>query len=616
MMMQNRITNREVRCNYVVSKKTSPSSLLIHLQKKHGVQVPENILKRNQSETTIKAKRQKTLDSFLNKIEITPDESIALMFIETPTLPLEIVARPHFRSATNSNLSVKRLKKALKSLNEKIKVNAEEQLRGCFVGLQFDGGKDVSDNKLLAFSLTTGDSLLFLQMVDTKNVELNGNYYRDLLLKTVRYLLSKEIYPVSVTVDNEASENCGVKEYNEWVRNHPDENLPFLLHQRCGPHTIELILSDVGDSFPGVSEINEWALKVSQFFRNSKQNRKLLESAQKRLKEEDKSVNVLKMISFCNTRKWSSSYLLISRILRFERAFFSIGASNPAVYSAIPKYDMVKVRQLHSILFEFYYREQILQRDHSSIIHLAFCFRDIFVLLHTYVQQLQSVGSQFAAVLADALSERIKVHFSRMKESKVFNLATILWPDPPPDFDCKDKAATELEEYIRENFSFWKSTNTIVLPDDQDKFIRECLGELDRHFQPLNCQFVRQARKEFRDNAEKMKSQMAEKQPKPKHLGEGCMFAVSAYWETCGLSRLAIVARLLMTCASSEAGTERFFSFECAIHSELRNRLSPEVVEQLLYNRCNFNWVMNNVSLRDEIVDLSTYYGQMKNRSN
>ena len=52
-------------------------------------------------------------------------------------------------------------------------------------------------------------------------------------------------------------------------------------------------------------------------------------------------------------------------------------------------------------------------------------------------------------------------------------------------------------------------------------------------------------------------------------------------------SALKVVCKILMSCPASEAGAERFFSYEKIIHSDLGNRMKPEMVRAIMQIKCN-----------------------------
>lgn len=61
---------------------------------------------------------------------------------------------------------------------------------------------------------------------------------------------------------------------------------------------------------------------------------------------------------------------------------------------------------------------------------------------------------------------------------------------------------------------------------------------------------------------------------------------------------LFVVASVLLSCAATEAFSERVFSHEAIVHSRLRNSLDIEVVRAILFIRLNYKYIANNILRR------------------
>ena len=91
-------------------------------------------------------------------------------------------------------------------------------------------------------------------------------------------------------------------------------HLNYLLHFRCGDHTIELMISNLANSFPLLQE----AIHTSKSFVTAVRGTKSLWKA---LKDVQVAAGVKKPLSVFlsgNTRKWSSGYFMISRLLQLR----------------------------------------------------------------------------------------------------------------------------------------------------------------------------------------------------------------------------------------------------------------------------------------------------------
>lgn len=64
---------------------------------------------------------------------------------------------------------------------------------------------------------------------------------------------------------------------------------------------------------------------------------------------------------------------------------------------------------------------------------------------------------------------------------------------------------------------------------------------------------------------------------------------LSDYWKVAGLTLPALktIYNVLKVCSSSEAECERYFSSEAIVHSDLRNALEPELVNDILFIQYN-----------------------------
>jgi hypothetical protein len=102
-----------------------------------------------------------------------------------------------------------------------------------------------------------------------------------------------------------------------------------------------------------------------------------------------------------NTRKWFSAYLVLTRVIKL-RTFID---STLETFEQAPV-PWSQVISAHSILYEFYWREQLLQGDSAKIIHLAYLWNSLanmFKLLLTEHEGLHTLKSGF-----DKNQERIE----------------------------------------------------------------------------------------------------------------------------------------------------------------------------------------------------------------
>lgn len=171
--------------------------------------------------------------------------------------------------------------------------------------LIFDGGTDVSGNKLIAIGLSDGRAACLLDMINTELQTLDKEFYYKILAEQIQQLEDEEIFVAAVVLDNEASPNSGVKKLLR-------EKLPHLIHFRCGCHTIELLLQNILNSHSSfrqqISLCETFVLAV----KNSKEMKKSFQALQTTI---NSGSHIYSLILPNNTRKWSGVFLMICRIL-------------------------------------------------------------------------------------------------------------------------------------------------------------------------------------------------------------------------------------------------------------------------------------------------------------
>lgn len=85
-----------------------------------------------------------------------------------------------------------------------------------------------------------------------------------------------------------------------------------------------------------------------------------------------------------NTRKWSGTYLMISRLLRLQDVLDILREN----FTELPSLIWNDLKEVQSILFQFYLREQILQRDSSSAIHSSHFWEELKVMSESAANSL------------------------------------------------------------------------------------------------------------------------------------------------------------------------------------------------------------------------------------
>jgi hypothetical protein len=303
-----------------------------------------------------------------------------------------------------------------------------------------------------------------------------------------------------------------------------------------------------------------------------------------------------------NTRKWSSGYLVISKVLRLQHVIVSVAGR--ADLPPIPTVDWNGMEIAKNALFEFYLTEQILQRDCSSAVHLS----RLWDLLMRRAQNSRH------AVLREAeqqevfmkLGEGLRKRQEMMESSGVFYLCLALWPDPELTLQHHQYAFSNLKYLLEKQYVKWgEYRDAVSLPHAfatmtvQD-FLLHARSDLTRH---INCtdDVTRAARLQFRtlSTATMERLRGGEKMPLPrKWSDQTCrVYNVDQYWQAVGgdLPAIYFVYRILSNCCATEAATERVFSLESRIHNTLRNRMSPDLLQALMHVRWNYEPLMRVV---------------------
>jgi hypothetical protein len=137
------------------------------------------------------------------------------------------------------------LKIAVKDFGRRVQKYVKAVLTG-ILPLQMDGGKDINLRKLIASCVVVGGNALLYDLHDTELGVLNAQFYIDLVKKNIKSIMEAKtcFVPAMITVDNEASQNCGISEATKGMQASTFEDefdLKYLLHFHCGNHTAELI---------------------------------------------------------------------------------------------------------------------------------------------------------------------------------------------------------------------------------------------------------------------------------------------------------------------------------------------------------------------------------------
>ena len=604
-----------VLCGASFGSKTSASTLIYHLASAHKLTLPDYLKpKSDGKQTTLNLQHLKPLSSKPTLAEVKDRDQLnaALVFVMNPTMPFELLDDPYFRRHfSHHGLTRKNISSKIAELDRLVREMILERSRGKVVSCVFDGGKDICGRKLIASGIIIADKCLFWELKDTKLEALDANYFADYCSNLRNQLLANKTKLLSVTTDNEVSQVAGIRKFIAEVA-------PEVLHFRCGPHTLELFMKDIVDYFPGFKHAIKVAEKISHAFEHSKDLKKQFRDAQG-----PKPLNVVKL---SNTRKWSSTFLVLSRLHRLKAFVNMVITANPD--ADIPAVNWDDLDAVRILLWPLYREEMILQRDRSNAIHLA---RSMYLIkkdVDSYVSHLRSRNFDDRA---KDLEHSFNGHYSHYLSSGVGRLSQILWPVPDGLFTNDDVMAAqeELTKLVDKQFTFWTDNakalgfvEPFVRPDmtveeRKQRFKSRAIVELQRHLiEPTEP--IIEARRLFSEEYSRMckEVELTERMPRPnpkrkrntdEEQSSGGL--VVHYWREvfAALPLLSfVVVGVLCKCSASEAAAERMFSKEGFIHDGHRNRLSPQVVDQLV--RVGQNWAeySGEIVVRNERDDDET----------
>ena len=183
----------------------------------------------------------------------------------------------------------------------RLKVHCERQL----IGGQADGGKDVLSDKLIGQAVVIkGRFYCWNILKPPAGTYYNAEFYQEVFEEFVDDIEACDALMCGLTVDNEASLNAGI---SLMLRN-PDYQ--HLIHNRCTNHSAELLLSDVQDHIPLLQSCTDACHDIVTVVRNTKAFKDALRKSQL----DSNVTRPMRLIKPANTRKWSTSFLMLSRV--------------------------------------------------------------------------------------------------------------------------------------------------------------------------------------------------------------------------------------------------------------------------------------------------------------
>jgi hypothetical protein len=232
-------------------------------------------------------------------------ENVVLAYCFNSRMAFSSVENMFFKRAFKASLpfgvrSAKTLKEAILAFGIKLEMVRTTVCKDSLVAAQVDGGKSITKEKLFAFVIVSSGVPFLQELFNTKLERLDTGYYTTYLTRVMMEFEKSNTFCVSITMDNEAAMNAGTRVGLETV-----DCLRHLIHFRCGAHTLELVMTALGNACEWIQGAIDIASDVSKMIRSRKALSKRLFDMQ----QDNAGSRPLGVFLSNNTRKWSSGIL-------------------------------------------------------------------------------------------------------------------------------------------------------------------------------------------------------------------------------------------------------------------------------------------------------------------
>ena len=443
-----------------------------HFRQKHRdltIYTPEQFQnarqRRHEDQPPITAKFQKVEYQNSDGVQFALD-----MLRKHPGMSLSYFDSPVFlqpwkdSKGVNSKNVIDAVLEADKKRSEIIKQNLKHKL----VGGQADGGKGVTGDKLIGKGLNVDGCFLCHDVTrPPAGTYYDADFYKEEFAEFVDEIDACGALMCGLTMDNEASLNAGAMKLME------DPEYAYLVHNRCTNHSAELLLGDVQQSIPLLATCITACHDIVTVIRNTKALRDALVASQL---HRDAHATPKRLIKSANTRKWSSSFLMLSR---FQQLYSHLSQMEehfapsempqlrvwretwlPRLRAEVPA-DVL--RACVQMLYWLYVGEQILQRDSSSIIHSAYVFENICSIMRNRdVPEIQRISPLLLAGSSqDAIQQSVAQRRLVVTSSRVYHLSIALWPVTDNQVLDESQAVQELDDYITKCWKKWQQKQEV-----------------------------------------------------------------------------------------------------------------------------------------------------------
>ncbi|KAL5475945.1 hypothetical protein EMCRGX_G025825 [Ephydatia muelleri] len=270
-------------CGTTYCKTIGPANLRYHLENAHGLEalsyLKELVVLVNDNKGLKKQMALTTMFAPSTDSAKTQVEKLALAWCMNLRMSFKLLRDPYFISAFSASIppgfKESDLTTAIIEYDNKLCERVKELLSNSVASLELDGGKDVNSRKL----------------IDT-------GYYDTVITDAVVKMEKDGLFIASITVDNEASPNAGISQAIT------EGSLKWLLHFRCGCHTLELLMEYLAKAIPSVALAIKVAKDTANNIKNHKRLLKALKTAQLETPDSKPSKSANREIEFLVMRQW------------------------------------------------------------------------------------------------------------------------------------------------------------------------------------------------------------------------------------------------------------------------------------------------------------------------
>jgi hypothetical protein len=443
--------------------------------------------------------------------------------------------------------------------------------------------------------------------MDTDNAE---NYLFPLIHNKILELIKEDIAVCAVTTDNAANMvSTGRLLYDslDLRYNRDPSNSPVVLHILCSAHTIELILKDILELTP-IKGLFQSALAIIDPFLTK--GGKLLRISLKNTQEKAEK-KPLKLVIYNQTR-WLSRFNTIKRLIELKTDIQWVYHTHSVPNSARIQ-DNSYWTQLESILLPlfkaFATAINMVQSDSATLLTLDKALAGIRTAIDEtdFKNSSNSSENLFHLAANDIINRRINSSVLANGNHYAYWAVSLLTGKKLADWQSSFGNITKDYDQTVDWLANWGADLALFYPNH---FQINCPREKEAIHDRIRLQIVQfqAGLGPFSNKMEKLKSLSTAISENsfdfdPNNPGK-TEFNWIYYWndmkETA--SELSNLAVCLLSIGITEASCERTFSIQKIVHSVLRNRLTPEIVEAEMRIRVN-NPKSHKIEEEDEASD-------------